>query len=61
LLKKEKEVSIKAALKTLGNAPIEDATELLKVPAFAVVKEAVFVTQALPKKADLSNGLFYHP
>ena len=57
LFKKEKEVSIREALKSLGGLP-EDPTDLIKVPKVAALKDSVFVTQEMPKKPLFLMDLF---
>ena len=57
LFRKEKEISIKDALKQI-NMRVEDPTDLLKVPKFGVMKDAVFMTQESAKNPLFLMDLF---
>ncbi len=57
LFKKEKEISIREALKNVDTAP-EDPTDLLKVSQFAKLRDGVFVSQEMPKKPLFLMDLF---
>ncbi len=57
LFKKEKEISIKEALKKVDTI-LEDPTDLLKISQFAKLRDGVFVSQEMPKRPLFLMDLF---